>query len=431
MADYLVSRLPAGHAIKDISKPAATNTVRSEQMIIAAPETNVQLLRRQCAAVVWIRSDAYSLENLEKLPSAERVYLLKLFGLATGGTIKAQAKRIDDHVLIYPVAAGPQAPNAGGAGGGAGGGGGGAPPPPLPAAGSLVLALLSQEQATILNRIPRHDMHRLLKEAGVPASDGDTLDNVRNKCAAAAWAAEQLRRPSDVRSLPGSLPTIVSAAFSIPEGWLQEAQDQALSAILEMCRHSSWALDPNSSLGLVSPTRSAIFRAAESVAYPARQSLFAQAGTHLSTQETSKVESLLALSGRSVSDLVSRRENGWPAVPTAAAVDKLRPQFKFPEALLQPRWRSRFAHCTWNRTRFSLQKSGKTRLIEAKRRQAKRDKLLFLVTPKQRLQMAHSTHSQSGPGSSSYRSENQTHIRFPAALCVTRCIGAIDISQML
>ena len=301
MADYFVSRLPAGHAIKDIQKSAATNTVRSEQMIIAAPETTLTLLRRQCAAVVWVRSDTYSFENLEKLPGSERAYLLKLFGLASGGTVKAQAKRIDDHVLIYPAAAGPQAPNAGGAGGGAGGG---VPPPPQPAAGGLVLALLSQEQATILSRLSRPDMYRLLKAAGVPAGDGETIDSVRDKCAAAAWAAEQLRRPSDVRSLPGSLPALVATAFSIPDGWLQEAQDQALSAILDMCRHSSWALDPTSSLGLVSPTRSAIFRAAESVAYPARQSLFAQAGTHLSTQETSKVESLLALSGHSVSDLV-------------------------------------------------------------------------------------------------------------------------------
>ena len=88
-------------------------------MIIAAPETTVPLLRRQCAAVVWVRSDAYSLENLEKLPGADRAYLLKLFGLASGGSIKTQAKRIyrDDHVLIYPVAAGPHGPNVGGGAG--------------------------------------------------------------------------------------------------------------------------------------------------------------------------------------------------------------------------------------------------------------------------------------------------------------------------
>ena len=90
MADYFLSRLPSGHAIKDIQKPAATHTVRGEQMIIAAPETTVLFLRRQCAAVVWVRSDAYSLENLEKLPGADRAYLLKLFGLASGGSIKTK-----------------------------------------------------------------------------------------------------------------------------------------------------------------------------------------------------------------------------------------------------------------------------------------------------------------------------------------------------
>jgi hypothetical protein len=117
MVDYFLSRLPSGHAIKDIQKPAATHTVRGEQMIIAAPETTVLFLRRQCAAVVWVRSDAYSLENLEKLPGADRAYLLKLFGLASGGSIKTQAKRIDDHVLIYPVATGPHGPNVGGGAG--------------------------------------------------------------------------------------------------------------------------------------------------------------------------------------------------------------------------------------------------------------------------------------------------------------------------
>ena len=302
MADYFYSRLPSNHAVKDIQKPAAAHTVRGEQMIIAAPETTLPLLRRQCAAVVWVRSDAYSLENLEKIPSTERTYLLKLFGLPSGGSIKAQAKRIDFHVLAYPVAAGPHGPNVGG---GAGGGGGGAPPPPQPPpAGGLVLALLSPEQSSAMTRISRPDLQQLLKTAGVPVSDGETIDSVRNKCAAATWAAGQLRRPSDVRSLPGSLPAMVTAAFSIPDGWVQEAQDQALSTILEMCRQSSWALDPTSSLGLVSPAKSAIFRAAEAVAFPARQSLFAQVGTHLSTQETSMVESMLALSGHSVSDLI-------------------------------------------------------------------------------------------------------------------------------
>ena len=107
MADYFISKLPAGHAIKDLTKQIATNTVCSEPMIIAPPENTVPLLRRQCVAVVWIRSDAYSLENVEKLPAVERAYLLKLFSLPGGGAAKTQAKRIDDHVLTYPIASGP------------------------------------------------------------------------------------------------------------------------------------------------------------------------------------------------------------------------------------------------------------------------------------------------------------------------------------
>ena len=129
MADYFISKLPSGHAIKDLTKTIATNTVRSEPMIIAPPETTVPLLRRQCAAVVWVRSDSYSRDSLEQLPATERAYLLKLFSLPGGGTSKAQAKRIDDHVLTYPLAAGAPPPAAGGAGGGAGGGGAGGPPP--------------------------------------------------------------------------------------------------------------------------------------------------------------------------------------------------------------------------------------------------------------------------------------------------------------
>ncbi len=73
MADYFISKLPSGHAIKDLTKPIATNTVRGEPMIIAPPENTVALLRRQCAAVVWVRSDAYSRDNVEKLPPAECV----------------------------------------------------------------------------------------------------------------------------------------------------------------------------------------------------------------------------------------------------------------------------------------------------------------------------------------------------------------------
>ena len=318
MADYFISKLPSGHAIKDLTKAIATNTVRSEPMIIASPETTVPLLRRQCAAVVWVRSDSYSRDSLEQLPATERAYLLKLFSLSGGGSNRAQAKRIDDHVLSYPLAAGAPPPAAGGAGGGAGGGGAGGPPPPSQGPGGLVLALLDADYASALGRLPRSEMTRLLTAAGVPTSDSDTLDGVRNKCAAAAWAAGQLRRPSDVSALPGSIPSMVCSAFSIPDGWTTEARDQALAAILESCRHSTWAVDPSSSLGLISPTKSAIFRAVESIAFPARQSLFSQATSHLSAQDSSKAAALLAASGHSVSD-ITFRDGSWVVQSSGAS----------------------------------------------------------------------------------------------------------------
>ena len=89
MADFFLSRLPAGHAVRDIARATATTTIRNEKMVVAAPEALVTALRRQCAAVIWVRSDVYSLENLEKLQLTDRAFLLKLFGLPAGGSAKA------------------------------------------------------------------------------------------------------------------------------------------------------------------------------------------------------------------------------------------------------------------------------------------------------------------------------------------------------
>ena len=65
-----------------------------------------------------------------------------------------------------------------------------------------------------------------------------------------------------------------------------------------------------------------------------------------------------------------------------AAVDKPRLRPKSSAASLQPRWKIRFAHCTSSHTRSLLQRSAKTKQIEAKRRRAKRDRLLFPATSK-------------------------------------------------
>ena len=137
--------------------------------------------RTFCASVTTMGGQQFEqLLAAEQLPAAERAYLLKLSSLPGGGLVKAQAKCIDDHVLTYPPAAGAPPSAAGGAGGGAGGGGAGGPPTLPQGLGGLVLALLVAEYASALGRLPRPEMTRLLTAAGVPTSDSDTLDGVRN-----------------------------------------------------------------------------------------------------------------------------------------------------------------------------------------------------------------------------------------------------------
>jgi hypothetical protein len=140
MTNFFFSKLPQGHAIRTIVRAAALSTIQAEAMVVAAPASHIDDLRRQCAAVVWVSSDVYSIEAVEKLSAPDRAYLLKLFGLGGGGTSKAQARRIDVHIQSHrPAAAAPNAAGAGGAaGGGAGanGGGGGGGPPSRGAAGA-------------------------------------------------------------------------------------------------------------------------------------------------------------------------------------------------------------------------------------------------------------------------------------------------------
>ena len=73
MTDYFVSRLPIGHPVRTMNKTTATANLTSEAMVIAAPEANLTDLRKQWAAVVWVKSaGVYSLENVEKLSSIYR-----------------------------------------------------------------------------------------------------------------------------------------------------------------------------------------------------------------------------------------------------------------------------------------------------------------------------------------------------------------------
>ena len=122
MTDYFISRLPSGHAVKDITKAAAAASLRGDTIVTAAPANTVPLLRRQCAAVVWLRSDVCTADNLEKLALADRTYLLKLCGLLDGGSSKVQSRRTPDHLKLHPGDGG-SSPGDGGSSPGDGGGG--------------------------------------------------------------------------------------------------------------------------------------------------------------------------------------------------------------------------------------------------------------------------------------------------------------------
>ena len=298
MSDYFFSKLPQGHAIRSIAKPAAATSIRAEAMVTAAPDNSVDGLRRQCAAVVWVSSDVYSVDAVEKLAAADRSYLLKLFGLPAGGASKAQAQRIDAHVKLHRANAvgnggGPSAGGAADGGGGAGVHGDGLD--------SLAGALLTPAQTATLDKIPRATLVALLTAAGMPFDAGDTLGALRGKCATAVWAGERLRQPHDIHALPASVASRVAEAFGIPPGWKAEPRDRALDGLLQACRDSPWAVDPSTSHGLILADRSAIFRIAEQL-QARRQAPAASADHFLSAAEQADLAATLALTGNSLAD---------------------------------------------------------------------------------------------------------------------------------
>uniref|UniRef100_A0A6T7VNR6 Uncharacterized protein n=1 Tax=Cryptomonas curvata TaxID=233186 RepID=A0A6T7VNR6_9CRYP len=323
MTDFFISKLPSGHAVKDITKAAAVASLRGDTIVQTTIATTVPLLRQQCAAVVWLRSDVCTADNLEKLAPADRAYLLKLCGLLSGGSNKAQAWRILDHLKLHP---GDGGSSSGGGGGGPAASGGpsssGGPPSSgnsvgggsgSGGAGSLPVVLLSPAAAAALHLLARADLARLLDEAGVPYDAGETISTLRDKCSVAAWAAEQLRAPLDVRALPDPVPSRIMDALGIPTAWKPEPQDRALDGILRGCRDSSWARDPASAHGIVCPQRSALFRAVEAVALPSSGGCFARPDQLLSADETARVSALLSTKGLSMSDIQSK-DGRWAVV---------------------------------------------------------------------------------------------------------------------
>ena len=199
MTDYFISKLPSGHAVKDITKAAAAASLRGDTIVTAAPANTVPLLRRQCAAVVWLRSDVCTADNLEKLALADRTYLLKLCGLLDGGSSKVQSRRTPDHLKLHPGDGG-SSPGDGGSSPGDGGGGpapgggpsssGGASSGGSSAAGggggaargSLPATLLSSAAVSALNLLSRADLALLLNGAGVPYDAGDKIFTLARHC---------------------------------------------------------------------------------------------------------------------------------------------------------------------------------------------------------------------------------------------------------
>jgi hypothetical protein len=132
MADYLLTRQPTRHAVKDSNKPADTATLRNEPLFVASHANLVTDPGRQCVAVAWTRSYVYlvAIRVLENLAARERGYLLMftvgmmlLFCLSAGGASKAQALLIVDHSRQHPFVAGGS--GGGGADGSDGRGSGG------------------------------------------------------------------------------------------------------------------------------------------------------------------------------------------------------------------------------------------------------------------------------------------------------------------
>ena len=116
MTGFFISKLPSGHAVKDNTKAAAIASLRGEDIVKATPANTVPLLRQQCAAIVRLRRDVCTADNLEKLALADRAYLLKLCGLLGGGTSKARSRCILDRPNLHPGDGG--SPPRGGGGGG-------------------------------------------------------------------------------------------------------------------------------------------------------------------------------------------------------------------------------------------------------------------------------------------------------------------------
>ena len=104
---YFTSKLPANHEI--LSKPQAVLLKRLRASALLTPKHvvvgNVQAFREQCAALVWLESDVYSLAAVKQLPPTSRIVLCTMLGIPTTPVaVQAQAGRICQHVTSKSAA---------------------------------------------------------------------------------------------------------------------------------------------------------------------------------------------------------------------------------------------------------------------------------------------------------------------------------------
>jgi hypothetical protein len=333
MGVFFITKLPAGHAILSMTRAAASSSLTNESAFGAVIAPGVDETRRQCAAMSWLLSDIYSQANFQKLTAASRVYALQLCGLDAGGRAAAQAARLHAHLIAHHPAlvgqggggggggggssggggggagSGQGGAGGGGAGGGGGGGGQGPAAPPGDDTGGFAPALLPPPQLVALLALPCAKIKKLLDAAGVPHGAGILDSEVRSKGAAAAWAAEKLRSVEEVLALPDGVQARLFGCFDIPTAWRPEARRASLLTLLQTCRDSAWALDPELSGGLVNLQRSELFRLAERLS-ATKQVATTTPDQVLSAEEQAQLRATLAAAGYSDSDL-SYQQGQW------------------------------------------------------------------------------------------------------------------------
>ena len=100
MSQSFFDRLPPNHSVRSITSAAARRSLKAEKLLRGKLASDLPGLKEQCAALVWVNSDSFSVGALEQLHAGSRKLLCELLGVAIAPrAAKEQAKRINDYVL--------------------------------------------------------------------------------------------------------------------------------------------------------------------------------------------------------------------------------------------------------------------------------------------------------------------------------------------